>query len=259
MPEGIAVTGGTIALYTSQAPDKSTVNEDCCAVIPVNPETVVLAIADGAGGHDAGDKASKTVIKTLVLALKNLDEIPVRSAILNAIDAANAHICDKLHGAATTVAIAEITGNTARTYHVGDSGVCIVGGRGKLKMQTIHHSPTGYGVEAGLIGAEDALEHHERHLVSNLVGDEQMSVEIGSPLTLADRDTVILGSDGLYDNLYLEEIAHGAHKGPLASAAGLLVDSVNTRMDGDGGRGPGKPDDLTIMLYRRDRGPATRG
>ncbi len=57
-----------------------------------------------------------------------------------------------------------------RPYHVGDSTNLLTGQRGKLEFAMISHSPTGYAMEAGVLGEEEALVHEDRHDVSNLLG-----------------------------------------------------------------------------------------
>jgi protein phosphatase len=70
-------------------------------------------------------------------------------------------------------------------------------------------------------------------------------------LQLAPRDTVLLASDGLFDNLYIDEIVDTIRSGPLAVAADRLVDRVHARMHGAGTADqPCKPDDLTVVLFR---------
>jgi serine/threonine protein phosphatase PrpC len=78
-----------------------------------------------------------------------------------------------------------------------------------------------------------------------------MRVEIGPALDLALRDTVLLASDGLFDNLFIDEIVDIIRTGPLPAAADRLVEAARKRMEGDGSDGhPCKPDDLTVVLFR---------
>jgi len=253
-PEVHVLANGTIAVYSARSPDKSTANEDAYALIPLDDTTVVLAVADGAGGHARGVAASRIAIEALVAAMGEQTEQSSRAAIVNGFERAHETIIATAPGSATTMVVAEITGTTVRTYHVGDSGVSVIGGRGKHKRQTIFHSPTGYAVESGLISEAQAIRHEARHVVSNLLGMPEMSVEVGTPLELALRDTVVLASDGLYDNLLSEEIARLASGGTIQYACSRLVDAASARMCGEHASQPSKPDDLTVLLYRRPRG-----
>lgn len=252
-PLSIDLDDGSAALFSTRSPDKSTVNEDAAAVIPFGDDSVVLAVADGAGGHAKGDAAARIAIEALVNELQQNPHAVLRVAILNAFETAQAEIIARYPGSATTLVVGEITDRTSRCYHVGDSGICIVGGRGKLKFQSVFHSPTGYGVEAGLLSEAQAMQHASRHVVSNILGMSPMSVEIGVPLELAPHDTVVIASDGLFDNLLSEEIAALACNGPIAPACAALAAAAAERMAGAMPGQLGKPDDLTVLLYRRRR------
>jgi protein phosphatase len=106
-------------------------------------------------------------------------------------------------------------------------------------------------VEAGLLDENDAVQHDQRHILFNVIGSTEMRVVVGPALQLAVRDTVLLASDGLFDNLYIDEIVDTIRRGPLVAAADRLVARVRARMQGaDAADQPCKPDDLTIVLFR---------
>jgi len=105
-------------------------------------------------------------------------------------------------------------------------------------------------VEAGVISEEDAILHEDRHVVSNLLGSPEMRIEIGGELTLSDRDTVAVASDGLFDNLRLEEIADMVRVGQLSKSGTALAEAAHARMQAQDGGEPSKPDDVTFLLYR---------
>lgn len=178
------------------------------------------------------------------------DGIALRTAILNGIERANAEVTGLASGAATTVSVMQIEGRRVRPYHVGDSVILVVGQRGKIKHQSIAHGPVGYAVEAGMLDEGEALHHDERNVVSNVVGSPDMRIEVGPSLCLAARDTVLLASDGLSDNMYPEEIVERIRKGPLEAAAERLSRLCNRRMTQPTPRQPSKADDLTFILFR---------
>ena len=79
-------------------------------------------------------------------------------------------------------------------------------------------------------------------------------VEVGPTVQLAVRDTVLLASDGLFDNLFIDEIVDSICSGPLVAAANRLVERARARMRGEERADlPCKPDDLTIVLFRPRR------
>jgi serine/threonine protein phosphatase PrpC len=246
---------GMAAVFSARAPNKETANEDSAALIPVDERRGVIVIADGVGGHSDGAKASRLAIDALVSALLQVDEpdSELRSAILHGIDDANRAVRALATGAATTLAAVDVHGSTIRPYHVGDSLILVTGQRGKLKLQTISHSPVGYALESGLLDESQAMQSDERHLVSNVVGSADMRIEIGPRLKLARFDTLLLASDGLSDNLAAEEIVEGVRQGPLEQRAAQLMARCTARM-----REGGHPDDLTAILYRRSASPRAR-
>jgi len=99
----------------------------------------------------------------------------------------------------------------------------------------------------------EAMHHEHRHIVSNVVGSESMRIEIGAKLKLAPRDTLILASDGLSDNLHTGEIITRIRKGPLEASISGLIDDVNERMRQPVDGIPHKPDDLTLIAFRLTR------
>lgn len=251
--------GGNVAVFTTRSPNKDTANEDVAALWPVGQTSGVLAVADGLGGHAGGERASRLAAEALQKSLQeavpegeasDAEAVELRAAILNGLEAANDSVRDLGTGAATTMALVEIQDRTIRPYHVGDSAILVTGQRGKLKFQTIPHSPIGYAVEAGLMKEEDAIHHEARHVISNVIGSDQMRIEIGPPIEMAPRDTLLIASDGLFDNLLPNEIVETVRRGPLEEAVGDLVEVARQRMANHIEGMPSKPDDLTVIAYR---------
>ena len=245
---------GTACVYTHRAPDKDSANEDSAALIPCGTGAGVLTIADGLGGLPAGNQASEQAVRQLSTSVTSScgNSTALREAILDGIEQANSRIIGLGLGAATTIAVAEIDARAVRCYHVGDSMILVTGQRGKIKYQTISHSPVAYAVEAGLVHTDDAIYHEDRHLISNMIGSGDMRVEIGPRLTLAPRDTVVVASDGLFDNLQVQEIVAIVRSGPLLAAATELATKCRARMLEFSEQRPHKPDDLSFVLYRPD-------
>jgi serine/threonine protein phosphatase PrpC len=256
-PVELVIGTAEIVAFSARAPDRGDdPTEDAATVVPVGA-SAVLVVADGLGGLPGGRHASAEVIRKLYqqLTLGSEGEMQVRELVLDAIEQAHANLRDQSRVGETTLVVAEITEDQLRTYNVGDSAALVVGGGGKVKYQTIAHSPVGYGVAAGLLDQDEAMHHEQRHYVSNTLGSKSMSVEMSAGYPLAPRDTVVLGSDGLFDNLHLEEIADIVRKGPLREAAVELALRCRERMTATPVDGtPSKPDDLTFILCRIGRG-----
>ena len=251
-PLRVPLSRGIAVVLSRPHPTRSSPNQDAAAILPVGDEDALLVVADGMGGTRFGGEAAATVIRHLCGNLpEQADELLLRTAILNGIEAGNRKLLTDLPDSGTTLVAVEISGHTIRPYHVGDSVILVVGQRGKLKLQTVAHSPVGFAVEAGLLDEKEALHHHERHVISNAVGSTGMRIELGAPLALARRDTLLLASDGLTDNLSLDEIIELVRKGPLEHAVRALAVLARERMTSPGAKTPSKPDDLTLLAYRR--------
>ncbi|WP_455208620.1 PP2C family protein-serine/threonine phosphatase [Kaarinaea lacus] len=251
--EMFSIAAGKVVVYSRRSPQKQTENEDSAAVFGLGENACALVIADGMGGMPCGAQASRIVIETLheSFAKANSSEFGYREHMLNGIDEANNRIIALGVGAGSTVAAVEIFNNVLRPYHVGDSMILVVGQKGKLKQQTISHSPVGYAVESGFLDEDEALHHDDRHQISNYVGFQEMRIEIGPTIELARYDTVLIASDGLFDNLQLNEIIEIIRKNPLNKVSLQLATLCDKRMRHEDPGYPSKPDDLAFVLFRR--------
>ncbi len=254
-PDSVAaeVAGGQVVAYTCRDPYKDAENQDTVAVVSYGPGAAVLVVADGAGGLPAGKRASLTAVNTLAESLQvAMDQtMLLRTAVLNGIEAANSAVLGMANGSATTLTVVTIEGRQARSYQIGDSQAIVIGQRGLVKLQTTAHSPTGFAVEAGFLDKRDALHHEERYLVSNFIGTPDMRIDIGTVVELDARDTVLVASDGLLDNVHVDEIIECVRKGPLDSALNAVVGLADGRMKNSRSGQPSKPDDLSVILFRK--------
>ena len=247
------VSGLEIAVFSRKSQTRETANEDAAVVIPMGERSAVMAVADGAGGLRGGENASNLAVRLLADTLVEQCETAslLRASILDGIERANDAIIQATSGSATTLAVVEYHAGEIRPYHVGDSMILVTGQRGRVKLLTVSHSPVGFAIEAGVLDAEAAMWHKDRHLVSNVVGDAGMRIELGASQPLARRDTVVLASDGLFDNLRQYEIVERIRKGPLQKSLSAMAKLATKRMSRLSPQDPGKPDDLTIIAFRR--------
>ncbi len=248
-------SAGTLCAFSRRCPGHDH-NEDAAAVFDCGDGRAVFAVADGAGGMPGGEQASRVAVKKLGSALKKALENggTLRTGVLDGFDAANKGVLELGIGAATTLSVVEIDNGELRTYHAGDSMTLVTGLRGKCKLLTVPHSPVGYAVEAGIINEKEAMTHEDRHIVSNLVGTNEMRLEIGPTLKLDPYDTLVLGSDGLFDNLHIDEIINTARRGELSQAVSALVEATSKRMAASvENENAGKLDDLSFIVFRRAR------
>lgn len=246
------VGSGQVAVLTRVGAYNESENEDAAVVVDYPPTGALLAIADGCGGEPAGERAARIAVSELAsgLASARAGEKLLRASILDGFESANREIQELGIGAATTLAAVGIENGIVRPFHAGDSTILLVGGRGKIKWQSMEHSLAGYAVASGLVDESEARGHEEAQVVANYLGYDGMRIEVGPELELAPRDTVLLASDGLTDNLMPEEIAEIlVRKKLLVDAVQALAHRAQRRMK----TAIGKPDDLTIVAYRQRR------
>jgi serine/threonine protein phosphatase PrpC len=277
-PERLSPERGEAVLFSSKAYDKTTGTEVAALFCELPGAVTVLAVADGVGGLPAGAEAAATAIGAVRRAVERTVErsdrvadrsvdreadreagSTLRSAIFDAFEDANARLLEQGVGAATTLVVVEVRGDVARAYHAGDSGALLVGQRGRVRFETIPHSPVGYGVAAGMLEPSETHHHDERHLLSNCVGSREMRVEIGAPVTMAARDTLLLATDGVLENIERRDLIDQIRIGSLLQAATDLQARLRLTMAGVDPKLPAHPDDATALLFRtaadRLRGP----
>jgi len=246
---------GEVAVFSMRCPARAARNEDAAALLPFGDDGGVLVVADGAGGVQGGGDASRRTVEILheTLARARSDGRRAREAILDGIEAANRDVLALGIGAATTVAVVEVHSDRVRPYHAGDSQVLQVGANGRVKFITSSHSPVGYAERSGLIEESEALLHLDRHFVSNVIGQEEMTIEVGAEVEFAPGDTLVVACDGLFDNLTRVEITRILREVELEKGATELVTRCVQRMLSGSSERPSKPDDLTVLVYRLDR------
>lgn len=174
-----------------------------------------------------------------------------REAIFDGFERANRQVHALGAGSATTLLVVEIIDDQIRSYHAGDSQATLLDDFGDVKFQTVSHSPVGYALEAGMLSEEEALTHEDLHVVSNVIGAEQPHIDVGMPHLYEQGDTLLLGSDGVYDNLTIDEISDLLDEPSLRDAGERMRLAISERMTGRDETSPSKPDDCTFILFRR--------
>jgi PPM family protein phosphatase len=169
-------------------------------------EHTLLVVADGMGGHAAGEQASKIVAETLIDSYEQAEGgIPER--LSEALKKANDHLATSivedhvLDGMGTTVVAAVVANGQLHWISVGDSPMWLFR-KGKLKRVNEDHSMAPVLqelVDAGRITAEDMQMHPKRNaLRSAVMGDEIDLVDASEkPIKLQAEDIIVISSDGL--------------------------------------------------------------
>ena len=215
---------------------KRSVNQDCIYNID---ETIgalpnLYIVADGMGGHKAGDHASRTCVDVMVEKVKEYDDIYTPISVLEyAIAEANKAIYEEsisneeLEGMGTTVVAATIDSGMLYVANVGDSRLYIIQDE-SLKQLTSDHSLVEEMVRRGEISPLDARMHPNKNIITRALGSCQ-DVKVDFFEIEADKiDRVLLCSDGLTNMVDEEEILDTIiNSESIKKATQLLVDKAN--------------------------------
>jgi serine/threonine protein phosphatase PrpC len=237
------------------------VNEDTwCARSDIG----LYVVADGMGGHAAGEVASRVAVEAIEAFVRETAEydghdtwpFPYDSAVTldanrltAALRIANHRIAEAaadsaaLRGMATTACAVLTKGDTAAVAHVGDSRVYLLRG-GELRQLTVDHSWVEEQVRAGVMDASAARQHPWRNVVTRaLSGGEDPEIDV-QDMPLQEGDRVLLCSDGLSSVISHEEIGAGLRDpGNIDTICASLVDAANAA---------GGPDNITVLVLQVD-------
>lgn len=229
------------------SPGRETDNEDAVCLLS-SKNSAACFVADGLGGQKGGADASKLLLQNISQKLLPTKDFrsSSRNQTLDLIEQTNDEIISWGFGAGTTCAGVLLEKQYLRSFTVGDSKIFLVGQKGKHKFESTSHSPVGYAFEAGLLTNEEAIKHPDAHIVLNSLGSPEMFIELGPWIEMSAADTLLICSDGLTDNLRLDEIFEKIRKGPLEGALQSLVNMTQERMS----QKEGKEDDLSLVLVR---------
>ncbi|MHC8441908.1 MAG: PP2C family protein-serine/threonine phosphatase [Candidatus Eutrophobiaceae bacterium] len=243
---------GHCIVYTCQSPIKNSGNEDSIAVINIHDRLTALVVADGIGGYEFGAEASSIVVTMISNALLSCPFVhDIHNTLAESLQEASNVIRDELPSSGSTVTVAIVDDSKVSTCHAGDSEFIVSGLHGEILGSLVAHSPVGRAVASGLLDERSAMFHSNRHIISNAIGSTELDLEFSEqPYQLKQRETIVLGSDGLFDNLYKNEISEIAAKKDLLAAGQHLVETCNSRMSNLSPETPHKPDDLSLILFR---------
>ena len=231
-------------------------NEDSIAQIP---EAGLVVVADGMGGHQAGEVASKLAVDVITrhilgtLAEASAGNGAFESKMIgDALQLANRAIYElarqqpEYAGMGSTVVVTVFHGGKLWVGHVGDSRLYRFRD-GLLEQVTLDHSVVQELVSRGLVTAEEARLSVNKNLVTRALGVDAAVVPDVGEQALNDEDIYLLCSDGLNDvladgDIEMMLIEYGRN---LEAAARRMVDIANER---------GGPDNISVILVRANCG-----
>ena len=248
---------GAVTLGTrSDVGLKRSSNEDnFCALVGPNapPGTeAILAVADGMGGHLAGEVASEMAIRGLVDKLSRPNAVawstgssaPVIQRTVEELNAAihAAASRPETRGMGTTLTAAVLAGGILTIGHVGDSRAYLLRD-GNLQQLTRDHSWVAEQLDKGMLTPRAAAEDPRRNILTRALGVQPRVQVDGLSIRVAAGDILLICSDGLHSLVKDDEIARALAQDNPQSSSRKLVDVANAR---------GGDDNVTVVVARVD-------
>lgn len=208
----------------------------------------LFAVADGVGGQEFGEVASRTAVEALLAGYRSAPAGQAHLALLpRLVQAANIQVYEAGRNGgpggvamATTIVACALRYDRATIAHVGDSR-CYLIRDGHAMALTRDHTVVNEQVRLGVMSAREAAKAETRHILSRSVGlDLFVSVDTSEHQVLPG-DMLLLCSDGLHGAVSGAEIAHTVSSALLQSAAGRLIQLANEH-DGS--------DNVSVLLVR---------
>lgn len=199
---------------------------------PVGNLPNLFIVADGMGGHNAGDYASKYTVETMVEEISRSQNVLPARILRTAIETANDKVRQKasedisLMGMGTTVVAATCMGDMLEVANVGDSRLYVVGKQ--IRQITRDHSLVEEMVRLGGIDRETARNHPEKNIITRAIGASRTVDADFFTVELAAGDIILMCTDGLTNMLEDEEILSIMQREKdLESRALALVKAAN--------------------------------
>ena len=200
---------------------------------PVGNLPNLFVVADGMGGHNAGDYASSHAVGTVVEEIRQDADFNPIKVIRHAIESANTEIItqaqndENLRGMGTTMVVATIVGHYAYVANVGDSRLYLV--NQQILQVTKDHSLLQEMVRMGEINAEQARNHPDKNIITRALGAER-TVDIDFfDLKLEPGNVILMCSDGLsnmVEDSQIREIISDTEKN-LEEKGKILISEAN--------------------------------
>jgi len=222
---------------------KRSINEDS---ILVETNRGLWAVADGMGGHEAGEIASTMVTDALRCLPPNADIDELAGQAVEAVRQVNRELIDLARSSdskrtiGTTIVGLAIVDGTFRCFWMGDSRVYLLRD-GEIGRLTHDHSLVQNLVDAGMLSPDEAETHENANLITRAVGvAEDCEVDIVSG-EVRPGDQFVLASDGLTRVVRDQELAEELQRGSPDEVADRLIDTVLAR---------GAPDNVSLIITK---------
>lgn len=209
--------------------------------------TNLFIVADGMGGHAAGDYASRTAVNMMVSYIENSFEKNSIKLLTKAVETANEEVFTealfnrRLEGMGTTVVAVTFVGRYLQAINVGDSRLYVVSGN-TIRQISVDHSLVEEMIRKGGIAREQARNHPDKNIITRAVGVKKTVEPDTYTEELKSGDYVLLCSDGLTNMVTDDEIKDIiVQSDDVSEAVKQLVEKANE----NGGR-----DNISAIIIR---------
>ena len=211
---------------------------------PIGPFPNLLVVADGMGGHKAGDFASKFTVEVVKREIAGSRSRKPEKVLRDSIQVANRELIRvasrdvKLEGMGTTLVVATVIGDTLYFANIGDSRLYLIDDN--IKQLSKDHSLVEEMVRLGGIKAEDARNHPDKNIITRARGVKDEAEADFYEFRIKRGDKILMCTDGL-SNMVEDEDMFGLVKGSrdVVEAVQMLIDRANS----NGGR-----DNIGVVL-----------
>lgn len=213
------------------------VNQDNIYVstTPVGNLPNLFVVADGMGGHRAGDYASRYATDAVVESITNNAETDIKKIITKAVEDANSLVFKKseenedFRGMGTTLVIAAISGDELTVANVGDSRLYLIEGS-IIKQLTQDHSLVAEMVRMGQIDEQEARRRPDKNIITRAIGISDVIHADFFKSKVKDDEYVLLCSDGLSNMLEDSEMLSAVTgSDPIEKKTSMLIDLANQK------------------------------
>ena len=209
----------------------------------------LIAVADGMGGHAAGEVAARIAVQVLssltpTLTAVDIDEDSIEDLLLHSLHSIDAEIAEvtdeeiEKRGMGTTLTALLIRNQQIALLHVGDSRCYRLRGN-VLKQLSIDHTVIQELLDQGAITATEAVDHPQRSMLTQALRGEGTTTPVLQIFEAKKNDRYLLCSDGLSSVLTDNEIKVGLKKTDKEEAIKFLVDATYIN---------GAPDNVTVLI-----------
>lgn len=219
-----------------------------CSMQPVGSLPNLFIVADGMGGHKAGDLASRYTVEEFLEIVRNSKADNPITVIEEAVTKANLMLIQKskesidYEGMGTTLVVATIIGRSVYIANVGDSRLYLI--NNEIQQITRDHSLVEEMISLGEIDRKKARTHEKKNIITRAIGVDSEVVADFFEIDYSDGDIILMCSDGLSNMIDDDEIKLIVNQGTdLSEITNKLIETANR----NGGR-----DNISVVLVEPD-------